>query len=227
MLKLCPVIKTLALSASLALASAVTGAQAAIIYPTVVGVSSQYPGYPATDAVDGNPNTDWANNSVGAGSWIELDLGGAYSLATAYVTDRVTSGGTNGSFTGGLFDFTTQYTLQAYSNNSFSSPLATFVVSPTYPPAGTVNEPSAPLPGLYCLSLSCFQTTVGLGGIVAEYWKYTIVSQNDSQGTYNNAGLDDIHFSTTPLPAALPLFAGGLGLIGFFGARRRRRLQAA
>jgi hypothetical protein len=30
----------------------------------------------------------------------------------------------------------------------------------------------------------------------------------------------------TPLPAALPLFAGGLGLLGFFGAKRRRKTAA-
>ncbi len=33
--------------------------------------------------------------------------------------------------------------------------------------------------------------------------------------------------STTPLPAALPLFAGGLGMIGLLGARKRRKAQAA
>lgn len=33
--------------------------------------------------------------------------------------------------------------------------------------------------------------------------------------------------STTPLPAALPLFAGGAGLIGFFSRRRKRRSAAA
>lgn len=32
---------------------------------------------------------------------------------------------------------------------------------------------------------------------------------------------------TTPLPAALPLFAGGLGLIGVFSARRKRRAGQA
>jgi hypothetical protein len=31
----------------------------------------------------------------------------------------------------------------------------------------------------------------------------------------------------TPVPAALPLFAGGLGLIGLLGARKRRKAQAA
>jgi hypothetical protein len=32
---------------------------------------------------------------------------------------------------------------------------------------------------------------------------------------------------TTPLPAALPLFAGGLGLLGFVGWRRKRGIAAA
>ena len=31
----------------------------------------------------------------------------------------------------------------------------------------------------------------------------------------------------TPLPAALPLFAGGMGLIGLLGARKRRKAQVA
>jgi hypothetical protein len=33
--------------------------------------------------------------------------------------------------------------------------------------------------------------------------------------------------SATPLPAALPLFAGGLGALGFFGWRERRKLKAS
>ncbi len=33
--------------------------------------------------------------------------------------------------------------------------------------------------------------------------------------------------SPTPLPGALPLFAGGLGVIGMFGARKRRKIRAS
>jgi hypothetical protein len=33
--------------------------------------------------------------------------------------------------------------------------------------------------------------------------------------------------SQTPLPAALPLFAGGLGLLGYLGRRRQRRQDTA
>jgi len=36
----------------------------------------------------------------------------------------------------------------------------------------------------------------------------------------------DISFSATPLPAALPLFAGGLGALGLLGWRRKKKAAA-
>lgn len=46
-----------------------------------------------------------------------------------------------------------------------------------------------------------------------------------------NAAFDNIVLDTTvtpvPLPAALPLFAGGLGLLGLFGWRRKRMAASA
>jgi hypothetical protein len=44
----------------------------------------------------------------------------------------------------------------------------------------------------------------------------------DVSGTNGNTGLIGGSIQT-PLPAALPLFAGGLGLIGFAGLRKRRK----
>jgi len=38
---------------------------------------------------------------------------------------------------------------------------------------------------------------------------------------------DGISAGTVPLPAALPLFAGGLGALGLLGWRRKRRAAAA
>jgi hypothetical protein len=215
--------KILLLSVALELAAAMGAAQAATVYPVSATASSEYPGYPAGAAIDiGGTFTDWANHSVGAGSYLQLDLGAVYSLANAYVTDRVTSGGPNNSYAGGIFDYTTSFTLQGYTDASFTvTDTALFVGSRTYPPSDAV--------GNYCPigSLSaCFETTLALAGATSEFWLYTIVSQNQSLGAYNNAGLSDIHFSTaTPLPAALPLFAGGLGLIGAIGAWRRRKVQ--
>jgi hypothetical protein len=36
-----------------------------------------------------------------------------------------------------------------------------------------------------------------------------------------------VSFDPAPLPAALPLFAGGLGVLGFAGSWRRRRAAKA
>jgi choice-of-anchor C domain-containing protein len=46
--------------------------------------------------------------------------------------------------------------------------------------------------------------------------------------TYPHAfgpALDDVSITATPLPAALPLFAGGIGLIGLIARRRKRKAQ--
>jgi len=49
----------------------------------------------------------------------------------------------------------------------------------------------------------------------------------NTAGPFNDFGIDQISFSaSTPLPAALPLFASGLGVMGFL-ARRRKRKSAA
>ena len=39
--------------------------------------------------------------------------------------------------------------------------------------------------------------------------------------------LDNVELNAVPLPAALPLFAAGLGVMGYFGSRRRRKAALA
>jgi hypothetical protein len=49
----------------------------------------------------------------------------------------------------------------------------------------------------------------------------------DSSGNlWEASDVTAVAVAATPLPAALPLFAGGLGLFGFFGARKRRKALA-
>jgi len=52
---------------------------------------------------------------------------------------------------------------------------------------------------------------------------------NITNGEYSgsNIGLDlRVHLSPVPLPAALPLFGTGLGIMGFIAWRRKRRMAA-
>ena len=62
----------------------------------------------------------------------------------------------------------------------------------------------------------------------------TIASLGLTPGTYTftwgsgaDAGSFVIDIATTPLPAALPLFASALGALGFFGLRKKRGLALA
>lgn len=53
---------------------------------------------------------------------------------------------------------------------------------------------------------------------------FTFEGDTLSDPTFYVSGLE---YTSTPLPAALPLFASGLGALGFFGWRRQRKALAA
>jgi hypothetical protein len=55
------------------------------------------------------------------------------------------------------------------------------------------------------------------------------ITNTNSLITATNAYFDniDVTVNQTPLPAALPLFATGLGVMGWFGRRRKRNNTAA
>jgi len=56
-------------------------------------------------------------------------------------------------------------------------------------------------------------------------WSAVASPAFDPSVTY--ADVDFTVFTQTPLPAALPLFASGLGALGLLGWRRKRKVQAA
>jgi hypothetical protein len=57
---------------------------------------------------------------------------------------------------------------------------------------------------------------------VTPFSSITLVSENTALGSYN---VPEIEFAvvTTPLPGAFPLFAGGLGMMGFILGRKKRK----
>lgn len=56
---------------------------------------------------------------------------------------------------------------------------------------------------------------------------WQIHGQYDSTVASGDLLITGPSLATTPLPGALPLFAGGLGLVGFFAQRRKRKNTAA
>lgn len=185
-------------------------AHAAVIYPVGATGSSSYPGYADTNAIDqgaGSDVSDWASGSQGANSILDLNLGAVYTLDQAFVTDRVTSGGGDNVFVGGLFDFTTQFSLQAFTDNTFTTAIGSALVFNHTAPA-THSSPSD------------FLDVVSLGGMTTQYVRYSVLASNGV-----NPGLSDIHFSTAsgavPEPAAWTLMIVGFGAAGAMLRRRR------
>jgi hypothetical protein len=190
-----------------------SAASAVTIIPISAAASSATSGYPGADAIDGNPLTDWAAGNTGAGSNILFDLGGSYALTGGSVTDRVTSGGPNGVFVGGLFDFTTVYELTFYSDAAGTVSVGTYT-SPTL-----VGPVGATLPSDF-LTSPTFSFT-------ASSVRYTVIATAGS-----NPGLSEISFEGTPSGGVVPeastwlLMVAGFGMVGI-AARRRKVVIAA
>lgn len=198
-------------AASLAALTISAAAHAATVVPVTAIGSSSFPGYADIFAIDqgpGSATTDWASLGQGSASRLNLDLGAVYTLNTAFVTDRVTSGGNNGAYVGGTTDFTTSFFLQAYTDAMFTTTLgAQVVVNQSTPVA-----PTGP---------ASFLNTVALSGFTARYIQYGVISANGG-----NVGLSNIAFNAVPEPATWGLMIAGFGLVGV-AARRRRSVVAA
>jgi hypothetical protein len=196
-------------AAAALLAGAAGAAQAAVIYPVSAAASSGFPTYEAANAIDQGPGaalSDWASFRQGVGSFLNLDLGAVYVLDQADVTDRVTSGGGNNAFVGGLFDFTTRFSLQAFADAGFATALAPALVF-DHSAAGPHTSPAD------------FLLVAPLGGLTARYLQYTVLTTNGV-----NPGLSDIHFETASVlePAGWSLLLAGFAGLGATLRRARK-----
>ncbi len=197
-------------AALLAFGAAAT-ANAATIHAVSATGSSSYPGYNDFYAIDQGPGSelsDWSSLSQGTDAFLNLDLGGVYALDKAFVTDRVTSGGPNFCACYGVTDFTTRFSLQAFTDATFTTAL------------GSALTFSHAVPG----SVADFSTVASLGGLTAQFLQYRVVERN---GPNFNTGLSDIHFSgaAVPEPAGWALMILGFGSAG--AMLRRRKLVLA
>ena len=63
-------------------------------------------------------------------------------------------------------------------------------------------------------------------GVTPGTYTWTWMTATASDPPDQSFTLDVVSPTATPLPAALPLFAGGLGALGLFGWRRKRKNAA-
>ena len=179
-------------------------ATAANIVPVSAVPSSSYPGYEALFSIDASKTTDWASYGQGVNSTIWFDLGGLYLLNGVNLFDRTTSGSSNGSFVGGVTDFTTGFTLTYYDAMHTAIGMQSFSKSTPTPPT----------------QLSDFEFTgsVNSGAVKVASVLYSVTAANGP-----NPGLADINFTgSVPEPATWTMMLMGFGMIGA-GLRSRRR----
>jgi LPXTG-motif cell wall-anchored protein len=100
-----------------------------------------------------------------------------------------------------------------------------FVPLPTTNAVGAATWTVTPSSGYITEGSIAFSITDNdlLGNYFALAWAMTCA--NDViQGQID---LPSTNMSATPLPAALPLFASGIGLMGFFGLRKKKQRKSA
>jgi hypothetical protein len=76
------------------------------------------------------------------------------------------------------------------------------------------------------LSFSFLQVPLGFDPLASDSYVLTLSAVLNSTGASVGSVQETIN-ATTPIPAALPLFAGGLGMIGLLARRRKRKTKAA
>jgi hypothetical protein len=114
------------------------------------------------------------------------------------------------------------YSAAAYSCDGVSEAAGELVVGGIF--SGTALVQYSPATDDYVLHFTDFSSSPVFTEMV-----YSQVSAGnyDIYSTAASGSVSVTAVAATPLPAALPLFAGGLGVMGFFANRRKRKNAAA
>lgn len=180
---------------------------------TILATSSTaFPGYERPFALDQGANrfiTDFASLGAGANTQLDFDFGAPITFTEIRYTDRTTSGGPNGVFVGGTFDFVTSYRYIFAADAAFTNVVGTVTVGPL---------PTPPQP----TSIASFQTTTTISGITARFLRWDVLTTNGS-----NPGAADFQFMSAgvvvPEPSSMVLAAlGATSLLGY-GWRRWKK----
>ena len=145
-----------------------------------------YPGYDVEYAIDTGDDrflSDYASQGGGVDTFIEFDLGQAYTLTEIIMTDRVTSGGGNFTWVGGLFDYNRifSYTLSVDGNFSNGDGVVDDVVFEV-----EAEEPDGPV---FEDEIELLQTSTVIPSVTARYVRWELI---DTAGA--NPGANDFQF---------------------------------
>jgi hypothetical protein len=146
-----------------------------------------FPGYDVDFAIDTGPDailSDYASRGGSVDTFIEFDLGQTYTLSEIIFTDRVTSGGPNHVWFGGLFDyvFTFNYILSVDSDFTNGDGRVDDIVIEVdaEEPGGIVPDES---------EIELLQTSTMISNVSARYVRWEIV---DTRG--QNPGANNFEF---------------------------------
>ncbi len=148
----------------------------------------------AIDTGDDRFISDYASQGGAADTFIDFDLGQDYTLNEIVMTDRVTSGGPNFAWFGGLFDYNNvfSYTLSVDDNFTNGDGITDDILIEV-----EAEEPE--FSPLLEDELELLQTTTSINNVMARYVRWEVV---ETKG--NNPGAANFQF-----------FGGG-GLLGDF-----------
>jgi hypothetical protein len=116
-----------------------------------------------------------------------------------------------GSLVTNSFDYTN---VNSALQSAFSGPTSLFVET-----SGNVDR-------LLLVFVSALTDSGGVVSLRTSGGGFEIQLGGDQSRTISGGSVDSV-VSATPLPAALPLFATGLGALGLLGWRRKRKAKAA
>jgi hypothetical protein len=120
--------------------------------------------------------TDYASAGGGTSTFLSFDFGQQYTFSAILFTDRTTSGGGNGVFKGGTFDFNTTYMYTFSNDMTFATNVGQVIVN--------VTPPSQPT------TVDSFQTLSILSSIPpCQYIQWQVLATNGS-----NPGASDFAF---------------------------------
>jgi hypothetical protein len=193
----------------------------------------------------GLSNGDIGGNGVGSTTYGEVFTAPISGTLTSFTLELNT--GVGGQLFGGVASWNGTSTFGTgfgptsilYTSSPVSSPQLPLHQSYTFSPdvavtAGGIYVAYISVAGLNSPDLATMPNVTGsVPGI--DYFVYNDSSSLSAPWDYGLdlnsavfvANFNSATISATPLPAALPLFAGGMGVLGWFGARRQRKAAAA